>query len=79
MFHTEDEGERDRLLKGLQACAQKVNPNSKVFYQRACANLYHDLLGDWKDWKEVTRIKNADARPALLERIKKLLYWEKEG
>jgi hypothetical protein len=78
MFHTEEEGERDRLLKELQACVQKVNPNSKVFYQRACANLYHDLLGDWKEWKEVTKIKNADVRPALLERIKKLLYWEKE-
>ena len=78
MFHTEDEAERDRLLKELQACAQKVNPNSEVFYQRACANLYHDLLGDWKEWKEVTRIKNQEVRSALLERIKKLLYWEKE-
>jgi hypothetical protein len=79
MFHTEEEGERDRLLKELQICAQKVNPGSKVFYQRACANLYHDLLGDWKEWKEVTRIKNPDFRSALLARIKKLLYWEKGG
>jgi hypothetical protein len=56
-----------------------VNPDSKVFYQRACANLYYDLLGDWKDWKEVARIKNPDIRSALIERIKKLLYWENEG
>ena len=77
MFHIEDERERDRLFKELQTCVQKVNPDSKVFYQRACANLYHDLLGDWRDWKEVTKIKNPDVRPALLERIKKLLYWEK--
>ena len=77
MFHIEEEGERDRILKELQACVQKVNPNAKVFYQRACTNLYYDLLGDWKDWKEVTRIKNPDVRPMLLERIKKLLYWEK--
>jgi len=27
----------------------------------------------------VTRIKNPDVRSALLERIKKMLYWEKEG
>ena len=79
MFHTEEEPDRDRLLKELKICVQKVNPNSKVFYQRACANLYHDLLGDWRNWKEVTRIKNPDVRSALLERIKKLLYWEKGG
>ena len=79
MFHVEDEEERDRILKELQACVEKVSPNAEVFYQRACTNLYYDLLGDWKDWKEVTRIKNPDVRPVLLERIKKLLYWEKEG
>jgi len=78
MFHTEDEGERDRLFRELQTCAQKVDPNPKVFCQRACTNLYLDLLGDWKEWKEVTRIKNPDVRPVLIERIKKLLYWEKE-
>src|SRR5512136_1733869 len=47
MFHTENEEERDRLFKELQTSVQKVNPNSKVFYQKACANLYYDLLGDW--------------------------------
>lgn len=79
MFHIEDEGERDRLFKELQTCVQKVNPNSKVFYQKACANLYYDLLGDWRNWKEVTRIKNPDVRPALLEKIRRLLYWEEGG
>ena len=79
MFHTEDEGERDRLFKELQTCVQKVNPDSKVFCQKACANLYHDLLGDWKGWEEVTRIKNPNVRSALIEKIKKLLYWEKGG
>ena len=78
MFHTEDEGERDRLLGELRACAEKVNPESNVFCQRACTNLYYELLGDWKDWKEVTKVKNPEVRPMLLERIRKLLYWEKE-
>jgi hypothetical protein len=78
MFHTENEEEKDRLFKELQSCVRKVNLDAKVFCQKACANLYHDLLGDWRDWKEVTEIKNPDIRPALLERIKKLLYWEKE-
>jgi len=55
-----------------------VNPNSEVFYKRACANLYYDLLGDWREWKEVIKIKNPGIRSVLIERIKKLLYWEKE-
>jgi len=78
MFHTEDEKEKDRLLGELQACIQKVNPQANVFCQKACANLYYDLLGDWRQWKEVTKIKNPDIRSGLIERIKKLLYWEKE-
>jgi hypothetical protein len=79
MFHIEEEEERDRILKELKACVKKVNPDSKVFYQRACANLYYDLLGDWKEWREVTKIKNPTIRSALIDRIKKLLYWEREG
>ena len=79
MFHIEDEKERDRVFNELQICLQKVNPDANVFYQRACTNLYYDLLGDWREWKEVTKIKNPDNRSALIERIKKILYWEKEG
>jgi hypothetical protein len=78
MFHIEDEGERDRILKELQTCVQRVNPEAKVFYQRACTNLYYDLLGDWRDWEEVTPIKNPHVRSVVLERIRKLLYWTKE-
>jgi hypothetical protein len=79
MFHTEDEQERDRLLEGLRRSVRAINPEAKVFYSRACANLYHDLLGDWRDWKEVTKVKRPELRPALIERIRKLLYWEKDG
>jgi hypothetical protein len=65
----------DRLE--LQTCVKKVDLDAKVFCQKACANLYYELLGDWKEWKEVAKIKNPEIRLALLERIKKLLYWEK--
>ena len=77
MFHTEDKGERDRISEELQVCVQRVNPRARVFYQRACTNLYYELLGDWREWKEITKIKNPHIRPVLLERIKKLLYWDK--
>ncbi len=76
MFHMEDEKERDRIAKELKICINRVNPRAKVFYQRACSNLYYDLLGDWRDWKAITPIKNPDIRPVILERIKKLLYWK---
>jgi hypothetical protein len=79
IFHTENEEEMDRLFQELQTCVKKVDPDAKVFCQKACANLYYELLGDWKEWKEVTKIKHPDIRPTLIERIKKLLYWEKEG
>ena len=78
MFHTEDEGERDWLFRGLEICSRKVNPDARVFYQRACTDLYYDLLGDWKEWEEVAKIKNLEMVPTLLERIRKLLYWAKE-
>jgi hypothetical protein len=77
MFHTENEKERDRLFEELQSCVREVNPRARVFYQRACTNLYDDLLGDWENWKETTPIKNPSFRPIVMERIKKLLYWEK--
>ena len=78
MFHTENDEEKDCLFQELQSCVKKVNRDANVFCQKACANLYQDLLGDWQGWKEVTRIKNPEFRSTLLERIKKLLYWEKE-
>ena len=78
MFHTEDEGERDRLLGELRVCAEKVNPESNVFCQRACTTLYDELLGDWKGWSRVTRVRNPEVRLMLIERIRKVLYWEKQ-
>ncbi len=77
MFHTEDDEEKDRLLQELRVCVEMINSEGKVFSQKACANLYAELLGDWKEWKEVTRIKHPEMRPILIERIRKLLYWEK--
>lgn len=79
MFHTEDDAEKERLLRELEACVKKVNPEGRVFCQKACASLYYDLLGDWREWGEITRIRNPELRPVLIERIKKLLYWEKGG
>jgi hypothetical protein len=77
MFHTEDEKERDRLYEELRASVREANLQAKIFYQRACTHLYYDLLGDWRGWKEITPIQNLSFRPIVIERIRRLLYWEK--
>jgi hypothetical protein len=75
MFHTERKKEGIGFPRNFNL--SEVNPRAKVFYQRACTNLYYDILGDWRNWKEATPIKNPSFRPIVMERIKRLLYWEK--
>jgi hypothetical protein len=40
--------------------------------------LYHELFGDWKTWHKKEAIKKPEAVPALIDRIRKVLFWEKE-
>ena len=77
VFHTESEKERDRIYEDIQACAPQVNPKAKVFISRACAVLYEDILGDWREWKRITPIRNPENVTKILERIKRILYYSK--
>ena len=78
VFNAEGEPERDRLLNALRACARTMDPVPEVTYHRACADLYHALLGDWSTWSEREVIKN----PALIEptiaHIREVLFWDKK-
>ena len=76
VFNAEGEKERKRLFQEMEACAETVNAHSTVSYHRACAELYHDLLGDWRHWKETETVKRPELVNALLEKIRKMLYWE---
>ena len=76
VFNVEGEKERKRLFQEIEACAEAVNAGSTVSYHRACAELYHDLLGDWRRWKETETVKRPELVDVLLERIRKMLYWE---
>ena len=76
VFNVEGEEERKRLFQEIEACAEAVNAHSTVSYHKACADLYHDLLGDWRYWKETEMIKRPELVDVLLERIRKMLYWE---
>jgi len=75
VFHTEDEKERDRIRESLEVCVPKVDKSGEVRISRACAVLYEEVLGDWRQWKPTTPIKNPEKVGALLERIKGILYW----
>jgi hypothetical protein len=72
------ERERDRLDRELRECVRKVNPRADVFFHRGCAELYHEILGDWRYWKPTEVIKKPEVIPSLINRIRKMLYWEKE-
>ncbi len=79
VFNVQDETERRRLFREVRTCAHAVNPRSTVSYHRACAELYHDLLGDWRRWRETQPVKRPELAGALLEKIRKMLYWEAQG
>jgi hypothetical protein len=75
VFHTEDEIARDQVRRRLEACLPEVNKNAVLQVSRACAVLYSDILGDWREWQPVTAIKFPERVEALIERIKKTLFW----
>jgi hypothetical protein len=79
VFNAESEAEKDKLYERVKACASVLTyPESIVSYHRACAELYHELLGDWKKWSETETIKDPGMVKAILERIRKTLFWQKE-
>jgi hypothetical protein len=75
VFHTEDEKTRDQVQKRLQACVKQVNKRGRVQVSRGCAVLHAGILGDWREWKPVTKLKHPEHVEALLERVRKTLFW----
>lgn len=78
VFNTENETEKNHLYDALKACAAQIEPVPQVIYHKACADLYHELLGNWRQWKETAIIKNPAMVKPIVERIRRVLYWEKE-
>jgi hypothetical protein len=75
VFHTEAESARDQVRERLEACVPEVNRNGRVQVSRACAVLYADILGDWREWQPVTPLKHPEKVEALIRRIKRALFW----
>lgn len=74
VFHAENETERDRLQEALTQCLESLNDGTPVQISRGCAVLYHEILGEGRDWQPVTAIKHPENAAPLLEKIKNLLF-----
>lgn len=75
VFHTSNEAERDRIQGCLAECLARMKLAGPVLISRACAVLYENLLGDWRDWHRKTPIRYPESVEAQRERIKKILFW----
>jgi len=75
VFHTEDEIARDLVRERLEACLPEVKPKAKIQISRACAVLYEDILGDWREWQPVSAIRHPEKVEPLIRRIRKALFW----
>ena len=75
VFHAESEAERDLLLERVRRCAREIRPDVPVFVSRACANVYAELLGDWREWGPVTPIRRPEKVPELIQRLNRMLYY----
>lgn len=75
VFHTDDIEKRDLIKRALEECALRIANVVDIQISRACAILYEELLGDWREWSSVTQIKNPENVGRILKRIRKVLYW----
>lgn len=75
VFQAESERERDRLRGVLEECLPIADRHGHVAISRACAVLYDEILGDWRDWRPVTPVKHHENASETLKRIRKTLFW----
>lgn len=76
VFNAKDDKEKDRLAAEVKQCAAAVSDHCEVFCHKGCGELYHELLGDWRNWHETESIKKVEVIEPLLEKIRRILYWE---
>lgn len=78
VFNVSGETQRKKLYKILQDCSPRVNSIAEITYHRGCVELYHELFGDWRAWCDKETIKKPEAVPVLIDRIRKVLFWDKK-
>jgi hypothetical protein len=78
VFSASDETEKGTLFEQVAICSRRVSPGAHVSFHRGCAELYHELFGDWTNWRQTETIKKPEAISDILARIRKMLFWERE-
>jgi hypothetical protein len=73
VFHTDNEPERDRIQRALKVCRREMGLDTTVLISRACAVLYEDILGDWREWRPSTPLRYPERVGTHIERIKNIL------
>jgi len=76
VINAEDELEKDRLMEELKICVENAGVWALITSHKGCAELYHGLFGDWREWKRISTIKNPNIIPDILNRIREMLYWK---
>ena len=74
VFHTEKIFERDRIYDALTKCLIGINHEDEIQISRACAVLYENILGDWRNWQPTTPIKYPENIQKQINIIKRILH-----
>lgn len=74
VFHSQDEAQRDQIRLALDQSLKELKIASKAEISRACAVLYHGLLGDWRTWQPTTPIRYHERISGQIGYLKRVLY-----
>jgi len=79
VFHLEHATQVDALRPKIKQCAAASGQVRELKVSRGCADPYEYLLGPWPEWQPVTPLRHPERVPAVLERLRALLYGEASG
>jgi hypothetical protein len=74
IFHTETEERRDELLSLLTSVLSERFPERTAVISRGCGIPYEQLLGPWREWKQVSPILRPDRVDEILSALRDSLY-----
>ena len=73
VVNADDETQRDLLLYEFRECVSKSGSDANIFYTRGCANLYGEVLGDWRKWGRVSTICDVEKVGAVMKIVERYL------
>jgi len=77
VFNVSGESQRKNLCTMLRECSRRANISVEISYHRGCVELYHQLFGDWRAWRDNEVIKKPETVPEIINRIRTVLFWDK--